>query len=103
MAYFDENDKVLNQLKERFGETSLGPTITIDPVTGETILGAKKKARIDLDHIKEIIDRIGGFNYAKDKITDFNEQALDAISPYPNSPYKQSMIDLIAFNMQRTG
>ena len=67
------------------------------------ILGSKKKTRIDLDHIKEIIDRIGGFNYAKDKITDFNEQALDAISPYPNSPYKQSMIDLIAFNMQRTG
>ena len=67
------------------------------------ILGSKKKTRIDLDHIKEIIDRIGGFTYAKDKITEFNEQALDAISPYPNSPYKQSMIDLIAFNMQRTG
>ncbi len=67
------------------------------------ILGSKKKTRIDLDHIKEIVDRIGGFTYAKDKITEFNEQALDAISPYPNSPYKQSMIDLIAFNMQRTG
>ena len=67
------------------------------------ILSSKKKTRIDLDHLKEIVDRVGGFNYAKGKIIEFNEQALEAISPYPNSPYKQSMIDLIAFNMQRTG
>ena len=67
------------------------------------ILSSKKKTRFDLDHLKEIIDRVGGFNYAKGKIIEFNEQALEAISPYPNSPYKQSMIDLIAFNMQRTG
>ena len=67
------------------------------------ILSSKKKTRFDLDHLKEIVDRVGGCNYAKEKIVEFNEQALDALSPYPNSPYKQSMVDLIAFNMQRTG
>ena len=67
------------------------------------ILSSKKKTRFDLDHLKEIVDRAGGFNYAKEKIVEFNEQALDALSPYPDSPYKQSMVDLIAFNMQRTG
>ncbi len=45
MAYFDGNDKVLNQFKDRLGETSLGPTITIDPVTGEIILGGKKNPK----------------------------------------------------------
>ena len=67
------------------------------------ILASKKKTSFDLNNIKEIVDRVGGFNYAKEKIVEFNEQALDAISPYPNSPYKQSMVDLIAFNSHRTG
>ena len=67
------------------------------------ILASKKKTNFDLNNIKEIVDRVGGFNYAKEKIVEFNEQALDAISPYPNSPYKQSMVDLIAFNSHRTG
>ena len=44
-----------------------------------------------------------GFNFAKQKIEEFNHQALDAIAPYPDSPYKQSMVDLISFNAQRTG
>jgi len=67
------------------------------------ILASKNKTSVDLNHIKEIIDRTGGFNYSKQKIIEFNEQALDAISPYPNSSYKQSMVDLIAFNFHRTG
>ena len=75
----------------------------VETIKLNRILSSKKKTRFDLDHLKEIVDRVGGFNYAKGKIIEFNEQALEAISPYPNSPYKQSMIDLIAFNMQRTG
>ena len=75
----------------------------VETIKLNKILGSKKKTRFELDHLKEIVDRAGGFNYAKEKIVEFNEQALDALSPYPDSPYKQSMVDLIAFNMQRTG
>ena len=75
----------------------------VEAIKLNRILSSKKKTRFDLDHLKEIVDRAGGFNYAKEKIVEFNEQALDALSPYPNTPYKQSMVDLIAFNMQRTG
>ena len=75
----------------------------VETIKLNRILSSKKKTRFDLDHLKEIVDKAGGFNYAKEKIVEFNEQALDALSPYPNSPYKQSMVDLIAFNMQRTG
>ena len=37
------------------------------------------------------------------KINELNDEAFDAISIYPDSPYKQSMVDLISFNKQRTG
>jgi ADP-heptose:LPS heptosyltransferase len=53
--------------------------------------------------LKMIVGGAGGFTYAKQKIDEFNHHALDAISPYPDSPYKQSMVDLISFNAQRTG
>ncbi|MEA1882752.1 MAG: polyprenyl synthetase family protein [Candidatus Marinimicrobia bacterium] len=67
------------------------------------ILSLKKKSSGDLNNLKEIVHSAGGFNYAEQKIEEFNHQALDAISPYPDSPYKQSMVDLISFNAQRSG
>ena len=67
------------------------------------ILSQKRKSISDLNDLKEMVHSAGGFNYAKQKIEEFNHQALDAISPYPDSPYKQSMVDLISFNVQRTG
>ena len=67
------------------------------------ILGLKKKSKSDLISLKDIVNDAGGFTYAEQKIDEFNHHALDAISPYPESPYKQSMVDLISFNAQRTG
>ena len=67
------------------------------------ILSLKKKSRTNLNDLKEIVHGAGGFIYAKQKIDEFNNQALDAILPYPDSPYKQSMVDLVSFNTQRTG
>jgi len=67
------------------------------------ILGLKKKSKSDLNTLKDIVNDAGGFTYAEQKIDEFNHQALDAISHYPDSPYKQSMVDLISFNAQRTG
>ena len=67
------------------------------------ILSLKKKSRTNINDLKEIVHGAGGFNYAKKKIDEFNNQALDAILPYPDSPYKQSMVDLVSFNSQRTG
>ena len=67
------------------------------------ILSLKKKSRTNLNDLKEIVHGAGGFNYAQQKIDEFNNQALDAIVPYPDSPYKQSMVDLVSFNTHRTG
>ena len=69
----------------------------------KSILSQKKKTKTDLNDLKEIIDRVGGFTYALHKISEFNDQAINALSPYPDSPYKKSMVDLISFNTQRKG
>lgn len=42
MAYFDVDDPIRKQLAEKYESSGKGPTITVDAVTGETSLGAKK-------------------------------------------------------------
>ena len=41
MAYFDVDDPVREKLQELYESSGKGTTISIDSVTGETILGAK--------------------------------------------------------------
>ena len=67
------------------------------------IMNLKNKSRSDLNDLNQIVHKAGGFNYAEQKINDFNDQAIEAISIYPDSSYKQSMVDLISFNAKRNG
>ncbi len=65
------------------------------------ILGKKKKQRKDISEIRDIIERVGGFEYAKHKIAHFSQLAEDALQRYPDTLYKQSMLDLVRFNRER--
>lgn len=65
------------------------------------ILGKNKKTKKDLTEIRDIIEKAGGFEYAKGKIEHFSNLAAAALSTYPDSPYKQSMLDLVRFNQER--
>jgi len=65
------------------------------------ILRKKRKSRQNINTVKELISDSGGFDYAYKKIDEFNNQALEAIAAYPDSVYKQSMVDLLSFNVQR--
>lgn len=67
------------------------------------IMNLKNKSRSDLNDLNQIVHKAGGFNYAEQKINDFSDQAIEAISIYPDSSYKQSMVDLISFNAKRNG
>lgn len=67
------------------------------------IMNLKNKSRSDLNDLNQIVLKSGGFNYAEQKINDFSDQAIEAISIYPDSSYKQSMVDLISFNAKRNG
>ncbi|MBT7422750.1 MAG: polyprenyl synthetase family protein [Candidatus Marinimicrobia bacterium] len=66
------------------------------------IISSKKKTNSDIHDLNEIVHDAGGFNYAEEKINELNSQAFEAITMYPESTYKQSMIDLINFNTQRS-
>ena len=61
--------------------------------------GAKRR---DVNRLKEIVFEHGGFDYAKKKLQEFSDQAVSALSPFPDSSYKRSMIDLCLYNVQRT-
>ena len=65
------------------------------------ILNIKNKSKDDIKKLKQLINYSGGFDYAKQKIDEFSNQAIEAISEYPQSVYKQSLIDLVAFNSKR--
>ena len=65
------------------------------------LLGVKKKTRKILLDIRGMVDESGGFDYARKKLDDFSNNALNAISFYPDSPVKKSLSDLVAFNALR--
>ena len=46
-------------------------------------------------------DDSGGFDYARNKLDEYSNRALDAISIYPDSAVKQSLSDLVSFNALR--
>ena len=60
----------------------------------------KKNKRLEND-LKGVIQSAGGFDYAKSKIAEYSDQALMLIEPYPDSIYKQTLVDLVKYNGKR--
>tara|TARA_B100001179_G_scaffold210233_1_gene176714 strand:+ start:490 stop:1479 length:990 start_codon:yes stop_codon:yes gene_type:complete len=65
------------------------------------ILNIKNKSKDDISRLTQLIHSSGGFEYAKQKIDEFSNHAIESINDYPESVYKQSLIDLVAFNSRR--
>ena len=65
------------------------------------LIDKKHKNKGVLSQIRGIIENAGGVGYAFKKIDEFSNKAIDAISSYPDSPIRQSMHDLVAFNVSR--
>ncbi len=66
-----------------------------------SIMRNKKKTNRDIKEIQDIVDNAGGFQYARGKLDEYSQKAVDAISNYPDSPIKQSLSDLVSFNITR--
>ena len=60
----------------------------------------------DIELIRTIkeLTRSQGYTIAgaKKKLQEFSDQAVGALAPFPDSPYKRSMIELCLYNVQRT-
>ena len=65
------------------------------------LLRAKKKNRSIIKKISDMVEETGGIDYAKKKLDEFSELAVNAINVYPESEVKTSLIDLVAFNASR--
>ena len=65
------------------------------------LLSKDKKDKTTLLSIKELITEAGGIQYSIDKMEEYSDLALKAISHYPNSPIKVSLINLVSYNGSR--
>ena len=65
------------------------------------LLRTKKKNRSIIKKISDMVEETGGIDYAKKKLDEFSELAVNAINVYPESEVKKSLIDLVAFNASR--
>ena len=65
------------------------------------LLRTKKKNRSIIKKISDVVEGAGGIDYAKKKLDEFSELAVNAINIYPESEVKRSLIDLVAFNASR--
>ena len=67
---------------------------------GRLLRKVKKNKKITKE-LKSIIESTGGFDYARNKISEYSDKALDAISNYPETIYKQKLVDLVNYNGNR--
>ena len=67
----------------------------------KTLLDTKRKTAKIMEELKGMIEVSGGFEYARRRLDEFSNNALEAISNYPESPIKRSLSDMVAFNVAR--
>ena len=67
----------------------------------KTLLSTKRKTTKIMKELKGMIEVSGGFEYARRRLDEFSNNALEAISNYPESPIKRSLSDMVAFNVAR--
>ena len=48
------------------------------------------------------MDESGGIKYAEKKLNLFSEKAIDSIKKYPESDVKNSLINIVSFNINRS-
>lgn len=65
------------------------------------LLNVKKKNKSVLKDIQVLIEQTGGIDYANKKLDEYSNRALDALSIYPESEYKMSLVNLVSFNKSR--
>ncbi len=65
------------------------------------LLRGKKKNVAKLSRLTALVDQGQGFAYADKKLAEYSQTALAAIASYPESVYKQALVDLVTFNAER--
>ena len=69
----------------------------------KNLLKIKNKSKTDIKLLKDIVKEVGGFAHAQKKIYYFSEKAKSSLKDFEPSEYKKSLIDLVDFNINRSG
>ncbi len=75
-----------------------------DKATKRTIIRIVKNNNNDPKKVEEVIDFVnksGGIPYATQKMNEYKDSALDMLKAFPDNDYKQSLIDLVNFTVER--
>jgi len=59
----------------------------------------KDKARVKM--VIEFVKQHGGIEYANNKMTEFQQSALNILETYPDSPYKESLQTMVNYVIER--
>ena len=67
-----------------------------------TLIRKKNKTIKELNYINHQIKQTGGFNYTKEKIQSYNNESIQLLHSFKESPYRDAMEHLINFLTKRT-
>jgi octaprenyl-diphosphate synthase len=65
------------------------------------IINKKQKNNIDIKKVVDFVNSSDGIKYATEKMVYFKNKALDIINTFPESEYKNSIIELINYTSDR--
>jgi len=57
--------------------------------------------RKDFNAVKKIVENYGGIEYTENKIKEFSSKAIDQLSVFKNSKYKDLLVEMLNFNLVR--
>ena len=69
------------------------------------MINTVKNHNEDSARVKELIQKVkdnGGLNYAREKMMKYREEAIEILNTFPDSPSRQSFIDLVIFSTERS-
>lgn len=94
-----------NDIKEKKLTLPLIYTLNkVDRVTKRKLIYIIKNQNQDRTKINELIDIVkntGGLDYAQTAMERYQQEAIDILNDFPNSTYKDGMIDLVYFVTKR--
>ncbi len=65
------------------------------------IISEGKLSSVDFTEIKNFIDSKGGFDYAAERMMEYKDKAENSIIAYPDSEYRNSLVKLLEFVVNR--
>lgn len=65
------------------------------------LLKKRHKTKKEVDELIKLVDQTGGIAYAREKMMEYKNKALATLLKYPDSVYRQALIELVEYTVMR--